>query len=178
MVRVGYGVVVFWAAAAAAGCSKTVTPGAPDGGGPFVPLAVLSAHPQPSAGGIGWGASASGASHASLDVQSSRAADNAAVGALRPVGFKLLACYGEGRRAGAADAVRVDLHVTVGATGAVTTTSSGVEGRMGTHGFEATADASTNDDALVRCVRDAIESAELPAASRGTSFDVAVRLSP
>jgi hypothetical protein len=65
----------------------------------------------------------------------------------------------------------------------VTTTGSAVDGILvdkghGEQGYEFVGDASTKDDALIKCIDDAVKVAEFPSGSRGTTFDVTIELSP
>jgi hypothetical protein len=151
-----------------------------------------SSNPSPSvasspgsSGPIGFGASASGATHGSVQVRATRAEDNASVKALgAPVPGKLIACYkASPHYAGLSRAVRVALHVTVSTTGTVTTTGTAVDGLLvdkghGERGYDFPGDPSTKDAALLACIDEAVRSADFPAVSRGTTFEVTIELSP
>jgi hypothetical protein len=170
-----------------AGCGRPA-PAAnlPDSAPPSSSRPSSSVAPTPGPSGpIGFGASASGATHGSVKVQAARAEDNASVKALgAPVPGKLIACYkASPHYTGPSKAVRVALHVTVSTTGSVTTTGTAVDGILvdkghGEQGYEFPGDGSTKDDALLRCIDEAVKTTDFPAASRGTSFDVTIALSP
>jgi hypothetical protein len=101
-----------------------------------------------------------------------------------PVPGKLIACYkASPHYTGPSKAVRVALHVTVSDTGSVMTTGTALDGILvdkghGEQGYEFPGYGSTKDDALLKCIDEAVKTADFPTAARGTAFDVIVELSP
>jgi hypothetical protein len=124
-----------------------------------------SAIAAPSASAFGGGISAYGATHWTVTIEPARGADSASVAALSPLRSSFLRCYTEGRRVSVTERVRIELQITISATGDVMT-SAGAVGRP------------ANEDDIGKCASKVVQSAEFPAAARGTSFGVAVTLSP
>jgi hypothetical protein len=126
------------------------------------------------------GSAASGATHVTVSIRARRAADVESVRQLP----NLKGCYKKSAHYdGASRAIRFVWHVTVSPRGAATATGQALDGflvDMGDHrqGWEYPPDAQTSDEGVVKCAEEALKAVEFSGASRGTTFDAEVDLSP
>jgi hypothetical protein len=97
----------------------------------------------------------------------------------------LTACYKSSPHRAANEAVRVSLHVAVGATGTATTSATTTVGVLvdkghNQQGWAFAGEPPKNDAALLTCVEQATKKATVtvPETYRDASFDVRIDLSP
>jgi hypothetical protein len=171
----------------AAACSRSAPADATDGGAsssspPSASAAQDASGSRDSGLGFGYGHASSGPGHVTMSVDSRDGPTNSQFGTL----FNdLTACYKSSPHRDAHEAVRVSLHVTVGATGTATasaTTTIGVLVDKGHNqqGYAYAEEPPKNDAALLTCVEQATKKATVtvPQTFRDASFDVRIELSP